>query len=322
VTVAARDLNGLALPALWATLAATGLPRRLFELARDEDLGPTPGVDASGDVTSLASPLSGARSSAALRARGALTASGLAVVPTLLGVFDPGGAVAFEARCDDGARAAPGDVLGVLSGDLRAMLAVERPVLNIVSRLSGIATLTSRYAERLAAGGPGEPTASLYDTRKTTPGLRVFEKYAVRCGGGRCHRFGLSDAVLLKDNHIAGVPDGELAAFVRTASDRARADRAVRFVQVEVDRLEQLDALLTLPAGVVDIVLLDNMDAATLREAAARRDAHNPAVQLESSGGVTLETIAELGRTGVERISVGALTHQAVSVDIGLDIEG
>lgn len=318
---APQDLNALTLPELFEKLLSDGLVRRLFQLAHDEDLGPTPDVNASGDITSVAAPLEGLRTAATISARGALVVAGVAAVPTLLDVFDPGGLVTFEQRESDGDRIADGTAIGVLAGDLRTVLAVERPLLNTLSRLSGIATLTAEYAERLRDGGDGAPTAALYDTRKTTPGLRLLEKYAVRCGGGRCHRFGLSDAALLKDNHIAQIADSDLAAFVAEAAARARADRPVRFVQVEVDRLAQLEALLTLEPGVVDIVLLDNMSVGALREAATRRDETNPRLQLEASGGVTLDTIAELGRTGVERVSVGALTHQAISVDIGLDIE-
>jgi nicotinate-nucleotide pyrophosphorylase (carboxylating) len=162
----------------------------------------------------------------------------------------------------------------------------------------------------------------LYDTRKTTPGLRVLEKYAVRCGGGFCHRIGLFDAVLIKDNHLAGVSIAELPTFVARAAERAKgiAPRNTSFVECEVDSLEQLSALLTLPTGTLDIVLLDNMSVGQLKKACAMRDRANPKLELEASGGVNLKSIPAIASTGVDRISVGALTHSAVQLDIGLDI--
>jgi len=169
----------------------------------------------------------------------------------------------------------------------------------------------------------GGCAAKLLDTRKTTPGLRVLEKYAVRCGGGFCHRLGLHDAVLIKDNHLAGLTPTEVAARVGEAAERAAKLRAggakINFFEVEVDTLEQFDALLTLPAGKIDFVLLDNMPPAMLAQAVAKRDAAGLPILLEASGGVNLESIGEIAKSGVDRISVGGLTHQAVSIDIGLD---
>jgi nicotinate-nucleotide pyrophosphorylase (carboxylating) len=321
------DLNALPLPELYRELAATGLVRRLIELAHDEDLGaedapwsgrarPDVARAWGGDITTAAcvDPARTAKATLGLRTPGVI--AGLACVPDLLEVFAPG--CRFTPSLRDGDRAEAGTMLGVLEGPLDEVLGVERTLLNLVSRLSGVATRTATFR---AAMGDGR--ARLYDTRKTTPGMRVLEKYAVRCGGGRCHRIGLFDAVLIKDNHIAGVGPGELGPFVKAAAERARSlpgRRPPAFVEVEVDTLGQLRELLALPAGVVDIVLLDNMKPAQLREAAALRDQHNPALELEASGGVTLDTIGEVARTGVDRISVGGLTHSAVSLDIGLDI--
>jgi nicotinate-nucleotide pyrophosphorylase (carboxylating) len=216
---------------------------------------------------------------------------------------------------------AAGDVLAKLTGPARHVLGIERTALNLVSRLSGVATLTKRYVDA-AAGG----MAKVYDTRKTTPGLRMLEKYAVRCGGGCCHRLDLGDAILIKDNHIAGVNAAELGPRVRDLGVEARRRfDTLRFVMVEVDGLEQLQSILHAAADVVDIVLLDNMDAQMLQRAAQMRDEAVKGgarrVELEASGGVTLETIGGIARTGVDRISIGALTHHAVSVDIGLDID-
>ena len=164
--------------------------------------------------------------------------------------------------------------------------------------------------------------ARLYDTRKTTPGLRVLEKYAVRCGGGFCHRIGLFDAVLIKDNHIAGVSVTELPRAIQRAATLARVKSHPAFVEVEVDTLEQYEALLTLPPGTVDIILLDNMSCELMSHAAKRRDEVNPGLELEASGGITLETIGPVSRTGVDRISVGGLTHSAVVLDVAMDVEG
>lgn len=321
--MAMRDPNELSLADLYAELSRTGLVRRLLELARDEDLG---AGSYAIDVTSAAMPDPRRVTTARLNARQACTVSGLAAVPEVLRVFDAAGSVRFTSRATDGDRVAKGACLGELTGPVAAVLAIERTLLNLVSRLSGVATLTRTYVDRIAAEAPGS-RAGLYDTRKTTPGLRVLEKYSVRCGGGRSHRLGLHDAVLIKDNHIAGVSDSELAAVVAKMAAAARGGagsgpaRELLFVEVEVDTLEQLSRLLTLPAGTIDIVLLDNMPAGMLRDAVAMRDRAGAArLELEASGGVSLETVGAIAATGVDRISCGALTHQAVSVDLGLDI--
>jgi nicotinate-nucleotide pyrophosphorylase (carboxylating) len=234
-------------------------------------------------------------------------------MPMLVEVFAP--ETRFNASHDDGRAAASGAALGTLEGPTRQVLALERTMLNLIARLSGVATLTARFVESI---GPGA-NAKVYDTRKTTPGLRLLEKYAVRCGGGFCHRLGLHDAMLVKDNHVAHIPLDRLAAHAAESARRARADRPLRFVEIEADRLEQVEALLSVEPGVIDAILLDNMPPAMLREAVAKRDSMNPRLLLEASGGIRLETIRAVAETGVDRVSVGALTHSAISLDLGLD---
>ena len=204
----------------------------------------------------------------------------------------------------------------------RSLLSGERIFLNLIGRLSGIATLTRRYVEAIAGSG-----ARIYDTRKTTPGWRRLEKYAVRLGGGHNHRTGLYDAILIKDNHLALGAAGQGAAHLSPAQAVRRARELVEsmaaaqsgeplIVEVEVDTLEQL--AMVLGEG-PDIVLLDNMPPDVLTQAVDLRDRVAPGIELEASGGVTLETVARIAATGVERISVGALTHSAGSLDVGLD---
>jgi nicotinate-nucleotide pyrophosphorylase (carboxylating) len=303
-----REVNALSLEEAYAELAKGGLVTRALELARDEDLGD------SGDVTSAVCIEAGTMGQADLVARRAGVIAGLAALPELIRVF--GARVELRARTRDGSTIERGAVLAELSGEMRDLLALERTALNFVGRLSGVATLTDAFVKAVAG-----TRAGIYDTRKTTPGLRVLEKYAVRCGGGRCHRIGLFDALLVKDNHLAGVTVAELAGTVKEASRKARERwPGMKFVEVEVDSLEQLEAVLTLERGVVDVVLLDNMAPAVMRQAVAMRDASRSRPELEASGGVRLETVAEIARTGVERISAGALTHSAVALDVALDV--
>jgi nicotinate-nucleotide pyrophosphorylase (carboxylating) len=303
-----RDINSLSLPEAYAALAATGLVTRALELARDEDLG------GLGDITSDSCISEVTPGAASMVARRPGVIAGLATIPELIRVFGAG--ISCTCAVDDGTAVPAGTVLAELSGPLREILALERTALNLVGRLSGIATLTGSFVA--AAAGT---RAGIFDTRKTTPGLRVLEKYAVRCGGGRCHRLGLFDAVLIKDNHLAGVPLASLAEFVRDSAARARTrSRDLLFVEVEVDTLEQLEAVLTLPKGTVDVVLLDNMTPETMRCAVALRDGSTSRPELEGSGGVRLNTVGEIARAGVERISVGALTHSAPALDVAMDI--
>lgn len=307
------DLNALSLHDLFAALTGDGLTRRLFEIARDEDLGPR-GLE--GDVTSASILAPDARASARLVSRASGTVSGLAAAPMLLEVF--GVEIEFTRRAADGARVSPNQTLATLAGPARHVLAVERTLLNMMSRCSGVATIARRYVDAVAASN-----AVICETRKTAPGMRALDKYASRCGGAYLHRIALHDAALYKDNHLAGIAPADLAARVAAAAQRARAHspEGLRFVEVEADSLEQLDALLTLPPGAIDIVLLDNMAPADLRRAVAARNATNSRLRLEASGGVNLKTVLDISASGVDRISVGEITHSAPALDIGLDFE-
>ena len=259
-----------------------------------EDLG------RGGDVTSKATIAEHARLNAAMNARQGLVVAGIEIAAAFFRAMDAN--VEIEILVADGQRAEHGTMLARLSGNARAMLAAERPALNTLQHLSGVATLTREYADAIAGTG-----TILIDTRKTVPGLRVLEKYASRMGGAQNHRMRLDDGVLIKDNHVAVC--GGVAEAVR----RAKAANTGLPVQVEVDRIEQIEPALSAGA---DRLLLDNMDPAQLREAVrvvAKR------VPLEASGGVTLETIRFLAETGVDFISVGRITQSAPAVDIGLD---
>jgi nicotinate-nucleotide pyrophosphorylase (carboxylating) len=303
---AAPDPNQLDLPALYDHLASTGFARRLFELARDEDLGP--------DLRDITAELieDAPEAAATVRSRKSAVLAGLACVPDLLDVFGAELEVAMLAA--DAEHLAPDDDVLTLTGPLAEIVRVERTLLNLLGRLSGIATRVRAFADRMP-----EPCV-LLDTRKTTPGLRVLEKYAVRCGGGHLHRVGLHDAVLVKDNHIAHLSPDQLTAFAEHAGLQGRAAGAA-FIEIEVDTLDQLKAVLAADPDAVHVVLLDNMSEADLRRAVAMRNEAKSPIKLEASGGVTLDTIAEIAGTGVDRVSVGSLTHQARSIDFGLDIE-
>ncbi len=266
--------------------------------ALDEDLG------RAGDITSIATIPEATKAHAILIARQAGVIAGLPLAVATFQRLSPD--ISIEAHFRDGATVAAGAHVLTISGPARAVLAGERTALNFVGRLSGIATLTSDYV-RHAAG----TKLRICCTRKTTPGLRALEKYAVRCGGGFNHRFGLDDAILIKDNHIA------VAGGVRPALKRARAHigHLVK-VEIEVDTLAQLREVLD--TGLADVVLLDNMDTATLAEAVKLAQGR---VVLEASGGVTLDSIANIAAAGVGYASVGALTHSAPNFDVALDID-
>lgn len=220
--------------------------------------------------------------------------------------------VAWAAERRDGDFLEPGSVVATVTGRLASLLTGERTMLNFLTHLSGIASLTRQFVD--AAAGT---RAQILDTRKTLPGWRALQKYAVRCGGGTNHRMGLYDGVLIKDNHLAAWTEGRtIAEAVEAARKRSPAGIGV---EVEVDTLEQLaDAL----RGRPEIVLLDNMNPDQLRAAVELRDARAPGVLLEASGGVTLETVAAIARTGVERISIGGLTHSAPAIDLAFDWKG
>lgn len=309
------DLNALPLPDLFRELAASGGIDRAVACAVAEDLGLAPGMEAApisprADATSFVAARTGIMTADLVcRERGVL--AGLLLAPMILARLAPSAEWTEHAR--DGERLAPGQTVATLRAEAREVLAAERTLLNFIARLSGVATAAASFV-----GALGPSRARVYDTRKTTPGLRHLEKYAVRCGGAYCHRIGLFDAVLIKDNHLAGVSVQELPRFVGAARERAAGLR-IRFFEVEVTSLQQFEALLTLPAGTIDVVLLDNMPHDAMRRAAALRDERAPGLQLEASGGVRLGTIAAIGATGVDRISVGAMTHHAVSLDVALE---
>ena len=243
--------------------------------------------------------------------------AGLAAVPWIIDEFDA--TLDVETLCSDGDALVPGSAIAKITGNVRDILTSERTILNILCRLCGIATLTQSYLREVAGTG-----VRVYDTRKTTPGWRLLEKYAVACGGGNNHRRGLYDGFLIKDNHLqlGGDENGPMPASV--AAERAiqwrggTVDRMIapRMIEIEVDSLEQLRDVL--PIG-PDIVLLDNFDLDRIRQAVQIRDEINPSVELEVSGNVKIDTIGQIAQTGVERISSGALTHQATSLDLGLD---
>lgn len=291
-------------------LRNTGFVRRLIELARDEDLG-RPAHDWTGEL--MFEP--DATRSVVLRAREGGVVSGLAFLPDLIEAFAEPGEIESECHLIDGDRVVAGSVIATLRGNARAIVRLERTMLNLISRMCGIATLTRRYVDLIEG-----TNASICDTRKTTPGLRVFEKYAVRCGGGVTHRMGLHDAVLIKDNHIAGMTPSMIATeLARLAYKLDSQGVRLWFVQIEVDSLTQLEGVLQADHDALGLVLLDNMTPSQLAQAVEMRDRCGSSVLLEASGGVNERTVRAIAQSGVERISIGALTHQAQSIDLGLD---
>lgn len=292
-----KDWGDAALQGRIAPLPAP-LVNEAIASALAEDLG------ALGDITTNATVAAEARSNAVIAARKPGVVSGLQLADAAFRALDPD--VTFEIFTSDGTRVEPGDVIARISGNARALLTAERVALNFMGRMSGIATLTRRYVDAIKG-----TNAKIADTRKTTPGLRAFEKYAVRCGGGQNHRSGLFDAVLIKDNHI--VAAGGLSNAVERA--RGLAGHMVK-IEVEVDTLAQLEEAL---AHKIDAVLLDNMTTAQLTKAVKLV---NGRCLTEASGGVNLETVRGIAETGVDMISVGALTHSAPVLDLGLDFEG
>ena len=289
-------------PSVTERLLAAGLDpgetERAVRTALDEDFRYGP------DVTSAATAARGAQAVAGVVARQPGVLAGLPVAFAVLdtaGVAPDGG----EALRNDGDRIARGDEVLRITTPLRGMLGAERTLLNFVTHLSGVATTTRRWADAVAGTG-----CTVRDTRKTTPGLRQLEKYAVRCGGGMNHRMGLGDAALVKDNHV--VAAGGVAAAIRAVRDMAPGLP----LEVECDRLDQVREALAEGAG---LILLDNMDLADLRAAVALARRY-PAAQLEASGGLRLETARAVAETGVDFIAVGALTHSSPALDLGLDV--
>jgi nicotinate-nucleotide pyrophosphorylase (carboxylating) len=288
--------------------------RPLIQLARQEDL-------AGDDVTSRLMVAEDALAVGTLVQKQVGIAAGLPIVEMICKVYDERLAVeqipgfhfeVIEGRYSD-ASTTP---LLRIRGPLRSLLSAERVILNFLQHLGGVATHTHRYVRRVEGTG-----ATIYDTRKTLPGLRRLDKYAVLCGGGANHRIGLYDGLLIKDNHLAHLPLKELPAWLSGIVARSRGEEAGRFIEVEVDTLEQLQQVLKVDG--LDVILLDNMDCPAMTRAVALRDAAGKKgkTALEASGGITLETVRSVALTGVERIAVGAITHSAPALDIGLDIE-
>jgi nicotinate-nucleotide pyrophosphorylase (carboxylating) len=308
--MAGFDMEGLSMKAFPEFSAI----KELIDLARREDLG-------EGDVTSRLLVKDDQVAVATLMQREVGVACGLPIVPMVCRAYDerlrvepiPGFHLELiEGRFSD-ARSTP---LLRVRGPLRSLLEAERVLLNFLQHMSGVATLTHRFVKRVEGTGAG-----IYDTRKTIPGLRLLDKYAVRMGGGKNHRTGLYDMMLVKDNHIAGTLTRDLATVIGAAAAKSRAEKSDRLIEVEVDSLDQLREVLKVDG--VDLILLDNMDCPGMKTAVEMRDraGKKGKLELEASGGVTLQTVHSIAMTGVERISVGAITHSAAALDIGLDIE-
>ncbi|MDB6065491.1 MAG: Nicotinate-nucleotide pyrophosphorylase [Pedosphaera sp.] len=274
--------------------------RAVVQHALAEDLG-------SGDVTTLATVPESATMRAVMKARESLVPAGLAISEAAF--HEVSAAVKVQRIATDGVPVKPGQDLMRIEGSARAILSAERVALNFAQRLSGVATLTAQFVEAIKG-----TKAKILDTRKTTPGLRRFEKYAVACGGGHNHRIGLYDMVLIKDNHLAALRD-ESPNAIAVAVQRARKQYPQLQVEVEADTLEQVEQAL---AAKADIVLLDNMTLIQLRLAVQNAKGR---AQTEASGGINLASIRAVAETGVDYISVGALTHSARAVDIGLDFD-
>jgi nicotinate-nucleotide pyrophosphorylase (carboxylating) len=274
-----------------------GAWQSLIDLALAEDIG-------AGDITSLATVLADATAEGTMLVKQPGVISGLNAASYVFERVDP--TISFRPRYEDGAKLAAGEVLADLSGPARSLLAGERVALNLLQRLSGVATLTALYVEAVSG-----TNATIVDTRKTTPGLRVLEKAAVRHGGGRNHRFGLSDGVLIKDNHLAAI--GGTDRVTQAVQVARRLAPHTTKIEVEVTTLDEVEEA---AAAGADIIMLDNMPVATMAEAV---QVVAGSALLEASGGVRLETVRAIAETGVDLISVGALTHSAPALDISLN---
>jgi len=276
----------------------------LIDMAVKEDFG-------HGDPTSEITVPPDEKGKANIVTREEIVVCGMGIVQEILKRYDP--RLKLKVLIEDGYRANVAERLGVIEGPMRAMLSAERVVLNFLQRLCGISTMTWKYVSAIRG-----TRAKIYDTRKTIPGWRELEKYAVRCGGGYNHRMNLGEAVMFKDNHIAELGSQlkkRLAAMVAEARQR----KGVKFVVVEVDHVDdQLDRVLTIPG--IDVILLDNMGQWQLKHAVQMRNQMcGKYPLLEASGGITLNNVLAVASCGVDRISIGAITHSAVAVDIGLD---
>jgi len=279
---------------------SAGEIRHAVRLALAEDIG-------GGDATTLATVPANATAQAVMRAREPLVVAGIGFAEAAFRQLSP--KIKIKKRSRDGQRIAAGKTLLKISGPARAILTAERVALNFVQRLSGVATLTSQFVEAVRG-----TNANILDTRKTTPGWRRFEKYAVKCGGAKNHRIGLFDMVLIKDNHLVALRD-EKPNAIAAAVTRARRKNPRLKVEVEADTLQQVEQAANASA---DFILLDNMELKQLRQAV--KIVRGRALT-EASGGVNLKTVRAIAGTGVDFISVGALTHSACAVDIGLDFE-
>jgi nicotinate-nucleotide pyrophosphorylase (carboxylating) len=274
--------------------------RHAVQLALAEDIG-------GGDVTTLATVPPNAKSVALMRAREPLVVAGIQFAETAFRELSP--KIKIEKLARDGQKLAGGKILLKISGPARTILTAERVALNFVQRLSGVATLTAQFVEAVRGA-----RAKILDTRKTTPGWRRFEKYAVTCGGGKNHRLGLFDMILIKDNHLAALRN-EKPNAVAAAVQLSREKFPKLKIEVEADTLKQVEQAV---AARADFILLDNMDLKQLRQAVK---IVNGRAKIEASGGINLKTVRAIAETGVDFISVGALTHSAHAVDIGLDFE-
>ena len=282
---------------------------RLIAMAKEEDLG-------EGDLTTslLADPTGQSEFRLVVKEPGVF--AGCEIAPTVLKAYDKSIEIEWSSLGCDGAaiQTVPAD-LAVIRGPLGAILSAERVLLNFLQRLCGVATLTRRYVDAVAG-----TRATIFDTRKTMPGWRHLDKYAVRCGGGHNHRRGLYDAVLIKDNHFVGVETRRLAGIAFEMLNRLlRSDRRPAFVEVEADDLVQVEEFLKVVG--IDVILLDNFSLDELRQAVALRDGRGlrGKLALEASGGITLETVRAVAETGVDRISAGAITHSAPALDLSLE---
>lgn len=278
----------------------------LIRMAMEEDLG-------SGDITTDLLFRDGGTAEARIVSREEIVVAGLPVIEEILRQYDE--RLTMTAHFRDGQSAHVGTKLATIRGPLRSMLSVERVMLNFLQRLSGIATTTSRYVRAVKG-----TKARICDTRKTLPGWRLLEKYAVRCGGGHNHRIGLYDGILIKDNHLAEMGRNFPAKLRRVVNEAANI-KGLKFIAVEVDHVDhQLNHVLKISG--IDIVLLDNMGQWQLKHAVEMRDAmcgKGGKPLLEASGNITLNNVSEIAQCGVDRIAVGAITHSAAAVDIGLD---
>ncbi|MBN2138195.1 MAG: carboxylating nicotinate-nucleotide diphosphorylase [Sedimentisphaerales bacterium] len=280
--------------------------RPLIRMAIEEDMG-------KGDVTSELFFSDQTIAKAGVISREEIVVCGMSIAEEILQQYND--KLKLKIHINDGRAAHVGSKLATIDGPLRCMLSAERVLLNFLQRLSGIATTTRKYVRAVHG-----TKAKIYDTRKTMPGWRILEKYAVRCGGGHNHRFGLYDGVLIKDNHLAQLGPNFQTKLNKIVSD-ARETKSVKFIAVEVDHVDhQLNHVLKIPG--IDIVLLDNMGQWQLKHAVEMRDemcGKNKKPLLEASGNITLDNVSAIAQCGVDRIAIGAITHSARAVDIGLD---